>query len=312
MSTSVLHRPPRVGLVLKPVGRRGRRAHRLLAESLAACGAPPPLVLRTTIGSPGTIQTAALVRSGVDIVVVAGGDGTVRAAVPALAGTGVPLAVLPTGTANLFARNMGLSPRRLSTAVRTVLEGRQVACDIGQVWVRTITAPESQGPLPFLVMAGIGRDARTVAATGLRLKAGLGWLAYLAAGAREALQPGVTMLVDLVGEARERRLWTVLFGNLPQIPGGIAVFPDARPDDGLLECLAVPLRHAGQWLPVACHGLFGRPRRTGALEYSRVAQARILPAEPQPVQLDGDVVPDVVELEIGVAAGALRVLLPPT
>lgn len=301
---------PQVGLVLKPVGRRGRRAHRMLVDALAARGAAPPIVVRTTVDSPGTAQAAELVRSGVDLVVVAGGDGTVRAVAPALAGSGVPLAVLPTGTANLFARNLGLGRRRLRAAVRAALEGREVDCDVGLAWVRTVADPARRGPLAFLVMAGIGRDARTVAATGLGLKAGLGWLAYLAAGAAEALRSALPMQVDLDGSSRPVRVWTVLFGNLPLLPGGISVFPQARPDDGLLECLTVPLRHVGQWLPVACFGLVGRPRRVAALAYSRAARARIRPDEPQPVQLDGDLVPDVVDLEIGIDPAALRVRLP--
>ena len=305
-------RAPDVGLVLNPKGRRARRHTELLARMLVEAGGASLTVLATTVGSPGAEQAARLLRTGVDLVVVAGGDGTVREVVSALTGSGVPLAILPTGTANLFARNLGLDGRRRAQAVRTALGGRDVALDVGQAWVRTVADPARQGPWPFLVMAVIGRDARTVAATGPRLKDALGWLAYLAAGVAEMLRPALAMEVDLDGHPRKVRTWTVLFGNCPRIPGGIAVFPQARPDDGVLDCLEVPLRGPWEWWAVAAHGLLGRPRQVRALAYGRTSGARVVPGQPQPIQLDGDVVHDVVELEVGIAAGALLVRTPGT
>ena len=302
---------PRVGLVLNPKAHRARRAGKQLARALEKSGAAPLMLLTTTVDSPGTDQAATLLRAGVDLVVVAGGDGTIRQVVSELVGTGVPLAILPTGTANLFARNLGLRGRRRAPAIRTALGGIDIALDVGQVWVRTVGEPSSrQGPWPFLVMAGIGRDARAIAVTGIWLKSALGWLAYLAAAVREALRPALLMEIELEGTPRELRVWTVLFGNLPRIPGGIEVFPQARADDGMLDSLEVPLRHPGDWLVVAAHALLGWPRQVGALAYGRTTHARVVPQEPQPVQLDGDVVTDVVELEVGVAAGAMIVRVP--
>lgn len=304
-------RAPRVGLVLNPRTRRAVRARERLVRELEQRGAAPPVVLATTVESPGAAQAAELLQVGVDLVVVAGGDGTVRGVVSALTGAGVPLAILPTGTANLFARNLGLASRRPAAALSAALDGHDLALDVGQAWVRIADDPARRhGPLPFLVMAGIGRDARTVAATCQRLKGLLGWIAYLAAGAGQALRPALPMLVDLDGSSRQVRTWTVLFGNFPRIRAGIAVFPHIRPDDGLLECLQVPLRHVLEWVGVAAHGLVGRPRRVRVLEYSLVSRARVVPEQPQPVQLDGDVVPDVVELEVGLAPGALLVRVP--
>lgn len=302
---------PRVGLVLNPRTTRALRARARLAQALEQAGGARPTVLATTVESPGAEQARQLLAAGVDLVVVAGGDGTVREVASALIGTEVPMAILPAGTANLFARNLGLHANRPGAAVSAALDGADLALDVGQVWVRTALSPERrEGPLPFLVMAGIGRDARAVAATGQRLKGLLGWLAYLAVGAAEALRPALSMRVDLDGEPHEVRTWTVLFGNCPRIRAGIRVFPQARPDDGVLEALQVPLHGVLDWVGVAAHGLVGRPRRVRALEYSRTTRARIVPRDPQPVQVDGDVVTDVVELEVGVAAGALLVRVP--
>ncbi len=302
----------RVGLVLNPKGRRADRARRELVRLLAEAGAPPPLVRDTTVASPGAEQAADLLRAGVDLVIVAGGDGTVREVVSVLTGTGTPLGILPTGTANLFARNLGLVDRNVGSLVRTALAGPELVLDVGQARVRTTDHPSRwQGPLPFLVMAGIGRDALTVKATGTRLKRAFGWPAYLLAGLGQILQRPLPMLVDLDGHSRRTRTWTVLFGNCPRIPGGIEVFPQARPDDGVLDSLEVPLLSPLDWLGVAAFGLFGRPRQVRALVYGRTSRATVAPARPIAVQLDGDVVPGVVELEVTVAAGALVVRTPP-
>lgn len=296
---------PRVGLVLNPVGRRAERARRELAAALAALGAPAPTVLTTTVDSPGADQTRRLLAAGVDLVVVAGGDGTVREAARVLAGTGVALGIVPTGTANIVARNLRLPRRDVRLAVATALGGGELRMDIGSA--RMTTAPGPVVEAVFLVMAGIGRDAQTVAATGVRLKRRLGWLAYFTAGIRHALLRPLPMVVDLDGHPRPVRTWTVLFGNLPRVPGGITVFPDAAPDDGALETLEVPLRSLLDWVAVAGTGLFHRPRRTRALAYGRTSAARVTPPSPLPVQLDGDVVTDVVDLEVGVLPGALTV-----
>ncbi|SDB80017.1 Diacylglycerol kinase family enzyme [Raineyella antarctica] len=303
-------RETRVGLVLNPRGRLAERARRELDRVLASAAAPPALVLRTTVARPGADQARELLRAGVDLVVVAGGDGTVREVVSVLAGSGIPLGILPTGTANLFARNLGLG-RGPARAARTALAGRELVLDVGRARVRTTKDPTRwQGPLTFLVMAGIGRDARAVEATGLRLKRALGWVAYLAAGIGEALRRPLPMLVDLDGRPRRTRTWTVLFGNCPRIPGGIAVFPRARPDDGQLDTLEVALRSPFDWLAVAAFGVFGRPRRVRALSYGRTSHARVTPEQPVAVQLDGDVVAGVLELEVGVDAHALLVRTP--
>ncbi|WOP17521.1 diacylglycerol/lipid kinase family protein [Raineyella sp. LH-20] len=300
---------PRVGLVLNPLGRRADRARRELAAALAAAGAPAPTVLTTTVESPGAEQTRRLLAAGVDLVVVAGGDGTVREAARVLAGTDVALGILPTGTANIVARNLRLPRRDVRLATAIALGAGELRMDLGRA--RMTIAAGGVVESVFLVMAGIGRDAQTVAATGARLKRCLGWLAYFAAGIRHAVLRPLPMVVELDGHPRRARTWTVLFGNLPRIPGGIAVFPDAVPDDGVLETLEVPLRGPLDWAAVACTGLFHRPRRTRALAYGRASAARVTPPGPLPVQLDGDVVADVVDLEVGLLPSALTVRCPP-
>ena len=139
-------------------------------------------------GPPGGAQdslalTRRAVAAGASLVFAAGGDGTVRACAEALAGTGVPLAIVPLGTANLTARALGV-PSRAGRAVEAGFGGRDHAIDLGHV-----TLVEGAGGTWFTAMAGIGLDAAVVAAAGERLKRRLGWAAYAAAGVRRLALP---------------------------------------------------------------------------------------------------------------------------
>ena len=127
--------------------------------------------------------TRRAVAAGASLVFAAGGDGTVRACAEALAGTGVPLAIVPLGTANLTARALGV-PSQGGRAVEAGFGGRDHAIDLGH-----LTLVEGAGGTWFAAMAGIGLDAAVVAAAGERLKRRLGWAAYAAAGVRRLALP---------------------------------------------------------------------------------------------------------------------------
>ena len=143
-------RPRLVALVVNPVktadvdtlaGRLGERCR--------AAGLADPLVLPTTEEDPGRGQARQAVDAGADVVVAAGGDGTVRAVAEGLAGTGTPLAVLPQGTGNLLARNLGL-PHDLDDALDAAVHGTDRALDVGRLDDGTV----------FAVMAGRGSTPR--------------------------------------------------------------------------------------------------------------------------------------------------------
>lgn len=142
----------RVAVVMHPLTVPDPTALRsCLAHGCRRQGWPSPRRLQTTPQDPGTRMTARAVDQGVDLVVCCGGDGSVRAVAAALAGTGVPLGVVPTGTGNLLARNLNL-PLDLETAVEVALTGRDRRVDVGVA-----------GGERFVVMAGVGFDAAMVA-----------------------------------------------------------------------------------------------------------------------------------------------------
>ncbi len=294
--------------VLNPRGGGCRRVLTHLRRQAAAAGRPLH-VRYTTVEDPGPGQVEASLVEGATSIIVGGGDGTVRLVAGALAGTGITLGIVPCGTANLFARNLGLQPRRVRRNVEVAFAGAARRVDVG--WSRARRGDVWSDEAPFLVAAGLGNDAAAVLATHHGSKARVGWLAYLVAGARQLGRPTLDMEVSFDGGTfRTVNTWCVLAGNCGRLPLGIRVFPDARPDDGVFDTLLMPLRRPTQWLGIAAKGVLRLRRDVAALEYGRARTVTVRPGSPQPLQLDGDVVVDVVEVAWRVATGALWVRTP--
>lgn len=300
-----------VWAVLNPVARRHEAARSALERACADAGWPAPHILTTTPDDPGHGQARHAVASGARCVVVGGGDGTVREVAYALGGTGVELGILPLGTANLFAHNLGLRTRDLNRAVQRALHQPASPADLCWASWRVVEDAVVGPPtpeVPFLVMAGLGHDAAAVLATTPGVKRRLGWVSYLALGARRMLARPVSMRIS-VNNTPGRRLhtWTVLVANAGRLPGGIAVFPDAAVDDGVLDVLEVPLRTPRQWAGVAVAGLTRHRLEAEVLRYSRGRTVWAVPDEPTPLHLDGDVVGEVADLRVRVQPGGLLV-----
>ena len=173
----------------------------------------------------------------------AGGDGTVRACAEALAGSGVPMAIVPLGTANLTARALGV-PARSDRAVEAGFGGRDRTIDLARV--------EGAGGTWFAAMAGIGLDAAVVAAAGEQLKRRFGWAAYAAAGMRKLTTPPHEFTVCLDdAEPLRRRARSVVVANAGLLPGGFTLLPRARLDDGLLDVGILAPSGAWDWIRLA-------------------------------------------------------------
>lgn len=228
---SVSGRRPAVVYNPLKVSDRSRLARR--AEDLCRrSGWDPPVWLATTAADHGAGATARALGQGADLVCALGGDGTVREVAGALAGTGIPLGVLGLGTGNLLARNLGLPHDDFDASLRAVLEGSQRRIDLGRV--RFDDGPE----YCFTVIAGMGMDAELMAGAQPRLKARLGWPAYLLGSARALAQRGFGARV--VADGRRPvpgRSRMVLVCNCGLLPGGIDLVPEARIDDGQLDMM---------------------------------------------------------------------------
>ncbi|MFF5923356.1 diacylglycerol kinase family protein [Streptomyces flavochromogenes] len=253
-----------------------------------------------------------------DLVVVCGGDGTVRACADVVAGTGVPLAIVPCGTGNLLARNLRL-PTEPVPALREALRGQVVGLDVGRI------RGDGIAPTRFAVMAGAGFDAAMVRDTSARLKESLGWAAYVVSALRHLADARMRLSIRLDGGAPlERRARMVVIGNVGTLQGGLPLLPEARPDSGSLEVVLLDPRGVTGWLAAAGYlasrapggrrhrasGTRERSRAHGALEYFGAARIDLRFARPQPREIDGDAFPEGTWLTADVEPAALRVCLP--
>lgn len=261
-----------------------------------------PLWLETTAEDPGTGQTRTAVERGADVVMACGGDGTVRSVAEVLAGTGIAMALLPTGTGNLLARTLG-SPMELLPAVRIALTGDDRKVDVG--WVRVDGAEEERA---FLVMAGTGFDATIMAATPEALKVRVGTLAYVISGLRamRGRRTRVSLTLD-DGPPLRRRTRTVLVGNSGTLLGGLVLMPAATVDDGLLDVVNIAPKGLAGWVAVLVRVLSRRRRGHQRVEHWQARSIVIAADVPQPSQIDGDPIGDTTELRVRVEQGALVV-----
>jgi YegS/Rv2252/BmrU family lipid kinase len=243
-------------------------------------GLPAPAVLRTSTGDPGQGQARQALRDGAGLVLAAGGDGTVRAVAETLAGTGVALGILPLGTGNLLARNLGL-PLAFREAIDAALCGTDRALDVGRL---------DDGTL-FLIMAGAGWDAAMLQETPESLKSRIGWPAYVVGGLRSAR--GSLVEVELrLDDRPPLRLpaRTVLVGNVGRLQGGLDLLPDAQPDDGLLDVVVIQPRRTAQWVALGGQMLSGQAMAEHRRRTFRARRVAVRLDRPQPRQVDGDLI----------------------
>jgi len=204
----------------------------------------------TTEEEAGQRATASALRRGADVVLAAGGDGTVRAVAEGVRGSDVPIALLPSGTGNLLARNLDLDVTDLEGAIRSAFTDGERRVDLGLVEVTRESGEKETHA--FLVMAGLGLDAKMMANTNPQLKKAVGWLAYVDAGVRSVAELKPMRLNYTVDkkDSKTASVHTILIGNCGKLPGGLMVMPDATPDDGILDIVAMRPQGRFGWLRV--------------------------------------------------------------
>jgi diacylglycerol kinase (ATP) len=273
-----MDRRTRVAVVFNPATGGGDTSGRKrdTQQALEAAGLGV-LWLETTPEDPGQGLTAKAVAEGVDLVMAQGGDGTVMACVTGLAGTDVPLAVLPGGTGNLLATNFDI-PADLEGAVDVALHGDRVRLDVAAM----------DGDR-FVVMGGIGFDAAMLRDADPKLKERVGAVAYVVSGLRNLRRRATRFRLRLDDRPPlERTGQGVLVGNLGRLQGGLPVMPDARPDDGQLDVAVLQTRTVADWLALAARVLLRRRRKDPQLETFQARRVEVHCDRRQPVERDGD------------------------
>ncbi|WP_345763013.1 diacylglycerol/lipid kinase family protein [Diaminobutyricibacter sp. McL0608] len=288
------------------------------------------LWFETTVDEEGQSQTREALAKGVTLVVAAGGDGTVRAVAEALNGTNASLGILPSGTGNLLARNLNLPLTDLDEACTIAFAGADRPIDIGIAALSRADGENTEHA--FLVMAGLGIDAAMMAKTRPTLKRRFGWLAYVDAGFRalpetSKVRIGYSLDDD---EKRTAHVSTILVANCGTLPGAIELIPDAILDDGKLDIAVLQPKSWLGWLFIWRRVTWenrvlrrtslgrsiirltdrGRLGRRTELTYLRSASVRLSVESPEPFELDGDEVGDVLGIDFTVGHRALIVRVP--
>lgn len=258
-----------------------------------------PLFLPTTREDHGAGLAQHAVAAGARLVFAVGGDGTVRACACALAGTGVQLAIIPRGTANLAAHALRI-PQRLAAALAVGFGGHQTRLDLGVA-----------DGMEFIAMAGLGLDAAVVDATRRHRKHRFGWLAYAGAslGHLRGAPHQFTVRLD-GGEVLYRPARSVVVGNAGLLPGGFPLLPDARPDDGLLDVGILGPTRLADWGRVGYRVLTRSRRDDYCLERFRARRVEITADAELPRQADGEIIAPGRSLTVTVRSGALTVRTP--
>jgi diacylglycerol kinase family enzyme len=290
---------PRSAVVVNPVKVPDMdQLRRFICSGLAEAGWPEPAWFTTTPEDPGAGMAARAVEEGAELVFACGGDGTVMACVTALAGTDVAMAVLPAGTGNLLAANLGLAGDA-ATGVQVALDGGRRRIDVGVL-----------GDRCFAVMAGMGFDAQMLAGTSERAKKRIGWLAYVGGGIRHLRDRPMRARIVLDGGApMPRRPRSVIVGNVGRLQGGVRLLREAQPDDGKLDVAILSPKSLRHWAALAW-AVIRRNERVPLMETYTAERVEIYSNRAQPRQLDGDLIEPGKNMLIRVRHRALLLCVP--
>lgn len=303
MSAALVRAQPSAAVVYQPFktdvsALRAAVAHH---ERLAAWA--PTRWYETDADDAGVGATRRALADGASVVMASGGDGTVRAVAEVLRGTGTPLAIAPQGTGNLLARNLGMPLADLGAVARAAFFGRNRPIDLGVLTI--VREDESESEHVFLVLAGMGLDARAISSTRSTLKNRLGWLAYVDAGVRTMLRDRPLQIHYSVDGSAVKPLsvYTVMIGNCGVMPGGVLLIPDAKLDDGKLDVVALRPLGPFSWLRIwnkigwengvlrktkAGRRIIDLVNDTRSVSYTQAERYALSVQKPEPIQLDGD------------------------
>jgi YegS/Rv2252/BmrU family lipid kinase len=270
-----------------------------LRRELERQGVGDPLWIEVAKSRYVPKQVKRALSDGVELLLVWGGDGTVQRAADTLAGSETPLAVLPAGTANLLATNLGI-PQDIEQAVAIALEGERHRLDLGRL----------DGE-HFAVMAGAGFDAAMIEQADGTLKDRLGRLAYVWTGSQNLRAKPFKAKIDVDGAP-----WysgdasCILFGNVGRLFGGVEVFQDARPDDGRLELGVVNADGLVDWTRTLARTAAGHPERSPLVQATTGKKIKVKLNRKVLYEMDGGSRKKTRSFTVEVQPAALTICLP--
>lgn len=317
---------PFAAVVVNPTNVSLRRLRSAIEAAESRAGWDRSVWFQTTPQDSGHHAAGDALATSPDVLIVVGGDGTVRAVAEQVdRSADVPVTIVPTGTGNLFARNLQLPLTDLERAAAAAFEGVDHGIDIVSVTLDHGSGATSQHI--FLAMAGMGLDATMAANSDVRLKAILGWLAYIPPIARSVVSNKSFTLHSRVDwkYRKSEQAHTLIVGNCGMLTGDMVLMPAAVVDDGLLDVVMLrPGRLIG-WTPIGLRLALNRivyrrnqqrARTPHGLPSTRTAYNKqathfeVQFDEPQLIELDGDVISHVMWARFELQPGRLNLRVP--
>lgn len=284
----------RIAVILNPAAR-GERARRLQARVEALIGGAA-LWFTARSGEAETLARAAI-EEGYDSIVAAGGDGTVNEVVNGIAGTGATLGLLPLGTMNVYATELGLPANDLDACWRIILEAN----------TRQVDLP-SANDKHFVQLAGVGFDAQAIKETSRALKRSFGPLSYLVSAAQIAARPPPRLRIESEQAVTEEGSF-VLVGNGRLYGGPFPFFKKAVIDDGLFDVLVFKRLNYLEIIRYMQDVIFSPQITSPEVEYFQTTSLRVTSEGAVPVEVDGELIGN-CPVQFSIRAGGLRVFAP--
>jgi diacylglycerol kinase (ATP) len=264
----------KVCIIFNPAARGGK-ALSLYAELKALAGDVPIFISEEADAIAELADSA--VKQGYDHVIAAGGDGTVNGIINGTGTADVLLSVLPIGTMNVFAYELGMRSSQLKKCWELIQQGQPKTVDL-------VLANQSY----FVQLAGVGLDALAVQATDLQMRKTIGPVSYLLAAAKVIGRPASELRLRFE-DGSETAGCFVLIGNGRFYGGPFSLFRHAKNDDGLLDLLIFKHQSYVDIFRYLQGVLIGNHTDLRDIEYRQVTSAQVLSDQPVPVELDGDI-----------------------
>jgi diacylglycerol kinase (ATP) len=269
-----------------------------LRRTLSRAGVSDPLWFEVPKAKRAPAAVKEAIRSGADLILAWGGDGTVRRCINALGDTQVPLAIVPAGTANLLASHLGIEAD-ISRAVQIALHGERRRIDVGRF----------EGER-FGVMAGAGLDAAMIRNSD-QLKDRLGRAAYILGGASNANAEPFDARIKIDGTRWYKGPAScVLIGNIGELFGGIEVFADARSDDGTLDIGVLTATGPVKLARAAVRTAIGDAQKSPFVRVTQGRSVRVKLDRKVRYELDGGDRKKLKSFKVDIEPGAIRVCVP--
>ena len=272
-----------------------------LRRVLAGEGVESPYWCEVPKSRAAPDQVRRALDEGADLVFAWGGDGMVQRCVDVVAGSPASLAIIPAGTANLFASNLGI-PKDIGEAVKIGLHGDRRRLDVGRF-----------NGERFAVMAGAGFDAAMIRDAGNGgLKERFGRVAYVWSGSENLRSKPFRAKIEVDGVGWfEGKTSCILLGNVGKLFGGVEAFEDARPDDGKLELGVITAEGFLEWGRMMARAAVGTTSKSPFAQTTTAGSVRVKLNRKVLYELDGGDRTKVKSFKVKVEAGAISVCVPP-